>query len=119
MAPRGAVARGGGKRAAPGPAASEKSSFARRVFAAVRGVPAGRVTTYAAVAAALGSPRLAQAVGNALHTCTDTSVPAHRVINAGFVVAPASGKRARLAAEGVHFDARCRLADARAALAAL
>lgn len=61
--------------------------FHARVYAAVRRVPAGRVTTYGDVAAALGSPRVARHVGWALAGLRDddpdhADVPWHRVINA-------------------------------------
>jgi methylated-DNA-protein-cysteine methyltransferase-like protein len=60
--------------------------FARAVYALVRRVPAGNVVTYGQVAAALGHPRAARAVGNALgqlSTPRARLVPWHRVINAG------------------------------------
>jgi len=57
-------------------------SFHKTVYEVVSLVPYGRVTTYGAVAAILGSPRLAHAVGFALHALPpDTDVPWHRVIN--------------------------------------
>lgn len=56
--------------------------FHARVYAVVRRVPEGCVTTYGDVAAALGSPRVARHVGWALAALTDDSVPWHRVINA-------------------------------------
>lgn len=56
--------------------------FHARVYAVVHTVPAGFVTTYGDVAAALGSPRVARHVGWALAALEDESVPWHRVINA-------------------------------------
>lgn len=56
--------------------------FHRRVYARVKEVPPGFVTTYGDVAAALGSPRVARHVGWALAALEDPSVPWHRVINA-------------------------------------
>ena len=54
-----------------------------KVYALVRSVPKGRVTTYGAVAAALGNPGLARAVGNALHQNDDAfHTPCWRVVNA-------------------------------------
>jgi methylated-DNA-protein-cysteine methyltransferase related protein len=41
-------------------------SFRERVYAAVRAVPRGRVASYGAIAAAIGQPRAARAVGHAL-----------------------------------------------------
>jgi methylated-DNA-protein-cysteine methyltransferase-like protein len=56
--------------------------FHARVYAVVRQVPHGCVTTYGDVAAALGSPRVARHVGWALAALKDETVPWHRVINA-------------------------------------
>ncbi|MEK7518970.1 MAG: methylated-DNA--[protein]-cysteine S-methyltransferase [Patescibacteria group bacterium] len=59
-------------------------SFNQRVFAVVRKIPKGRVATYGQIAALIGSPRAAQAVGWALHSLDarpDNSVPWQRVIN--------------------------------------
>ncbi len=47
----------------------------------VRSVPAGRVVTYGQVAALLGWPRAARAVGRAMKGCPD-GVPWYRVVNA-------------------------------------
>lgn len=89
--------------------------FHASVFAIVRQVPAGRVTTYGDVAGFLGSRRVARHVGYALAALTDPSVPWHRVINAhgriSFKGDTARGieQRALLEAEGVEFDARDRV----------
>jgi methylated-DNA-protein-cysteine methyltransferase-like protein len=79
-----------------------------RIFAAVRKIPRGRVSTYGDVAALAGLPRQARLVGYALHTLrADSTVPWHRVINAAGKIAlgDASGaattQRLRLVAEGV------------------
>lgn len=58
-------------------------SFEQDVYALVRQVPAGRVTTYGAVARALGKPKGARQVGWVLNTCftAQPPVPAHRVVN--------------------------------------
>ena len=54
-----------------------------KVYALVRAVPHGRVTTYGAIARALGNPGLARAVGNALHQNDDAFyTPCWRVLNA-------------------------------------
>jgi methylated-DNA-protein-cysteine methyltransferase-like protein len=87
-------------------------SFYERVYAVVRQVPAGKVVTYGQVAALLGSPRAARAVGYALRflPCGST-VPWHRVINHRGQISlrfPAESPRRQrllLAAEGVVFDA--------------
>lgn len=55
--------------------------FNRRVYAVVRQVPPGWVTTYGDVATVLGSPRVARHVGFALAALGEDDVPWHRVIN--------------------------------------
>ncbi len=57
--------------------------FFLRVYEVVRKVPAGRVTTYGAIARYIGSPQSARTVGwamNGSHTYPEF-VPAHRVVN--------------------------------------
>lgn len=57
--------------------------FSERVYAAVRKIPCGRVSTYGAVAAMAGSPNAARAVGNILHKNPYFGeVPCHRVVHA-------------------------------------
>ena len=56
--------------------------FHSRVYAMVRTVPEGWLTTYGDVATALGSPRVARHVGWALAALREEDVPWHRVINA-------------------------------------
>jgi methylated-DNA-protein-cysteine methyltransferase-like protein len=52
------------------------------VYALVRQIPPGKVVTYGQVAALLGQPRAARAVGYALRFLpAGTDVPWHRVIN--------------------------------------
>jgi methylated-DNA-protein-cysteine methyltransferase-like protein len=91
--------------------------FHAQVYAVVRRVPPGYVTTYGDVATLLGSPRVARQVGYALAALQDDDVPWQRVINAqgrisfrGDVVR-AELQRAKLEAEGVAFDADGRVAD--------
>ena len=55
--------------------------FDREVYAVVRRIPAGRTATYGQVAAMLGRPRAARAVGGAMRRCPP-GVPWHRVLNA-------------------------------------
>ena len=63
------------------------SNFFEQVYAVVRRVPPGRVTTYGRVAEMLGRPHAARAVGYALNALKDKqgaayeSVPWQRVIN--------------------------------------
>ena len=55
--------------------------FRVAVYAFVRRIPAGQVVTYGQVAALLGRPRAARAVGGAMRRCP-ADVPWHRVVNA-------------------------------------
>jgi methylated-DNA-protein-cysteine methyltransferase-like protein len=58
-------------------------SFFERVYAVVCSIPPGRVSTYGAIAACLGTRGSARMVGwamNASHTAKE-NVPAHRVVN--------------------------------------
>ncbi len=55
-------------------------SFTERVYDAVRKIPKGQTRTYGQVAAAIGSPGAARAVGNALNKNRHKDVPCHRVI---------------------------------------
>lgn len=57
-------------------------NFFERVYAVTKQIPYGRVTSYGAIAKALGTARSARMVGwamNASHNMED--VPAHRVVN--------------------------------------
>ena len=61
---------------------SENNNFFERVYEIVRQIPEGKVTSYGAIAKALGAARSARMVGwamNASHNLED--VPAHRVVN--------------------------------------
>lgn len=61
---------------------SQDDPFFERVYAVVRQIPEGRVSTYGAIAKCLGSAKSARVVGyamNAAHNLPD--VPAHRVVN--------------------------------------
>ena len=82
-------------------------SFNQRVWALTARVPAGRVTTYAAIARKLQSKGY-RAVGNALNRNPYApEVPCHRVVGAGGALTGfAQGiakKRAMLKREGVAF----------------
>ena len=87
------------------------TNFYERVYALVRHVPAGKVVTYGQVAALLGNPRAARAVGYALRFLSaEADVPWHRVINQRGQISPrypAEGpmlQRLLLEREGVSFD---------------
>ena len=59
------------------------SSFDARVYEAVRAVPPGETVTYGEVAAIVGSPGAARAVGGAMARCSlFPAVPCHRVVRA-------------------------------------
>lgn len=57
--------------------------FFERVYMVTCLIPAGRVTTYGAIARYLGSAGSARMVGWALNNCHSTGrfIPAHRVVN--------------------------------------
>lgn len=59
------------------------NGFFEDVYAVVRQIPAGRVTSYGAIAACLGSRLSARMVGWAMNAAHQVSppVPAHRVVN--------------------------------------
>jgi methylated-DNA-protein-cysteine methyltransferase-like protein len=59
-----------------------EANFFERVYTLVKQIPEGKVTSYGAIAKALGTAKSARMVGwamNASHTID--SVPAHRVVN--------------------------------------
>lgn len=58
-------------------------SPAKRIYEAVKQIPYGHVATYAQVAKMAGNPKMARAVGNALHKNPDPdNIPCYRVVNA-------------------------------------
>lgn len=65
------------------PSGKRDESFFEAVFEVVRQVPKGRVTSYGAVAAALGAKSSARMVGWAMNNAhiIKPKVPAHRVVN--------------------------------------
>ena len=83
-------------------------NFRQQVWDFVRSVPPGKVVTYGQVAAILGTPRAARAVGSVLHnTPPSAQVPCQRVVNRWGRLAPTYGwggmaqHRAELEADGV------------------
>lgn len=75
-------------------------TFADRVYDVVRKIPKGKTLTYGQVAAAIGRPGAARAVGNALNKnpYPSTDVPCHRVIRSdGSVGGFAFGTRKKTA----------------------
>ena len=59
-----------------------EANFFDRVYAVARQIPYGKVTSYGAIAKAIGSGRSARMVGYAMNACGQRDdVPAHRVVN--------------------------------------
>lgn len=83
-----------------------------QIYAMVRQIPAGMVSTYGRIALLAGYPRRARLVGYALHSLSDAQaageVPWWRVINAaGRISSPhPEMQRSILESEGVQFDSR-------------
>ena len=74
----------GGRRTFDVPLSLKGTPFQRRVWQALMEIPCGGTRTYGQVAAAVGSPGAARAVGMACHrnpVCI--LVPCHRVVGAG------------------------------------
>ncbi|MBJ06401.1 MAG: methyltransferase [Verrucomicrobiaceae bacterium] len=96
------------------------TAFERKVYAALREIPRGRVVTYASLAKRLQCCST-QAVGQALRRNPFApGVPCHRVIRSDGSLGGYSGKRRGiqvhrkqliLAAESVQFDGEGRLCD--------
>lgn len=62
-------------------AEGDPNSFRRRVLAACRRIPRGKTMSYGELAALVGSPGAARAVGSAMATnCVPLVVPCHRVV---------------------------------------
>lgn len=54
----------------------------KRIYAAVRKIPKGKVATYGLIAQLAGNPKMSRAVGNALHKNPDPdNIPCYRVVN--------------------------------------
>ena len=65
------------------PSGKKEENFFELVFAVARQIPKGRVTSYGAIAAALGAKSSSRMVGWAMNGChrVRPKVPAHRVVN--------------------------------------
>jgi methylated-DNA-[protein]-cysteine S-methyltransferase len=88
--------------------------FQQAVLRAEHAIPRGKVSTYALLAARLGRPGAARAVGNALATNPfPVVVPCHRAVRSdgspGGYQGGEAMKRALLAMEGMRFDAAGRV----------
>jgi len=66
-----------------GPSGKKEASFFELVYEVARQIPYGRVTSYGAIAACLGSKLSARMVGWAMNGVNklNPDVPAHRVVN--------------------------------------
>ena len=54
----------------------------KRIYEAVKKIPKGKVATYGQIAAMAGEPKMARAVGNALHKNPDPdNIPCYRIVN--------------------------------------
>ena len=81
------------------------TSFQRKVYAALRKVPAGKTVTYGELAKRAGYPGAARAVGTAMKlNCLPIVIPCHRVIRSdgslGLYSQGIEWKRTLLACEG-------------------
>jgi methylated-DNA-protein-cysteine methyltransferase related protein len=65
------------------PSGSKEDTFFTMVYEVARQIPKGRVTSYGAIAAAIGTKSSARMVGWAMNGChrVKPKVPAHRVVN--------------------------------------
>ncbi|MGE5619999.1 MAG: MGMT family protein [Sphingomonadaceae bacterium] len=89
---------------------ADDPAFNQQVYEIVARIPRGKVTTYGAIAEALGDRRKAREVGWALYAKPrDVDAPAHRVINregkltGGWAFGSPDVQRGLLEAEGVTF----------------
>ena len=80
----------------------------KRIYEVVKRIPAGKVATYAQIARLAGEPKMARAVGNALHKNPDPDgIPCFRVVNASgelsgsFAFGGPGKQEERLKADGV------------------
>lgn len=110
-------AKAAGRSAPPRARGRASSSAYDRIYAVVRRIPRGHVTTYGEVAAAAGFPQAPRLAGYALYALPEGSpLPWHRVVGAGGRLSLARlspdgalTQRMRLEREGVQFDARGRV----------
>jgi methylated-DNA-protein-cysteine methyltransferase-like protein len=91
-------------------------TFFERVWTVAAKVPCGKVTTYGAIARALGSPGAARTVGWAMRAAPAGSrLPCHRVVKATGELSPEDAfggpgvQRLLLESERVAFDAHGRV----------
>lgn len=86
------------------------SEFREKVYAVVKKIPKGKVSTYGLIAQKLGCPRWSRQVGWVLHQNKDPKISCHRVVDRNGRIAINFGfggwkqHRKRLLAEGVRFN---------------
>ncbi len=56
------------------------SDLYKQIYAIVKAIPKGKVSTYGQIAFITGNPRRSRVVGYAMAACKNSSVPCHRVI---------------------------------------
>ena len=93
------------------------SDFQQQVLRAEHGIPRGKVSTYQLIAAYIGKPKAARAVGTALATNPfPLIIPCHRAVRTNRTLGGYQGglkmKRALLAMEGIPLDHAGRVAVA-------
>ena len=87
----------------------DPSNFYEAVYRLICRIPKGRVMTYGQIAAILGAPRAARAVGYAMRACPE-DLPWQRVINSKGQISARSEaerpiiQRMLLESEGIDFD---------------
>ena len=86
----------------------EMKKTTKRIYEAVKKIPKGCVATYGQVAAMAGEPKMARAVGNALHKNPDPDhIPCYRVVNSkgelsgAFAFGGSNEQANRLRADGI------------------
>lgn len=86
------------------------TEFNMKVYKITAKIPYGKVATYGQIAAIMGIPGAARAVGTALgNTPPGMDIPCHRVVNKSGAMAPGGafggegGQRRLLEAEGIAF----------------
>jgi O-6-methylguanine DNA methyltransferase len=84
------------------------TEFEKKVYEFLLTIPSGKVVTYGQIGYAIGHPRAARAVGNALHRNPDGDLyPCYKVVAASgalaadFVFGGAEAQAARLEADGI------------------
>ena len=94
---------------------SSELTFTEKVIECIRAIPAGKISTYGAIAKMAGNPRAARQVVRVLHSCSKKErLPWQRVVNReGVISLPRLNgyeeQKRLLELEGVFFDERDRI----------